>query len=1012
MANPPGMNLLKYLEDVCGRAGFYVVIVLLLHLVTAPVWAQQPVMRNYSVEDGLPSSEVYNVVQDQRGYIWFATDHGVARFDGYDFDTYTSADGLTGNTCFHLYEDYRGWMWTWDADGKLSYFRNDSIFQYEYNHLLPRSGVGVSEISIDNDNSLHVFYAAHTDYALIHISAAGEVIDKVPLEFRQAAPDRYNIVKAVALPHTRDIGVYLHQRLTYRHLENSTPIQIGKSKLLRNGKDIGCPEARVTRPFEFGGHRGSSGVEYYRNQRLVYRVVNGECAGSFEAETEVLDLWEDGKGDLWVGTSRGGYWFKNGEFTNPLKFLQRESISGLTEDHEGGMWLTTLEHGVYYCNDRSILNYDMETGLQDNEVRGLALGPTGALWAGLKNGSVMRVRGDTVEKVEIPPLGIRSYYSGFGYDREGRLLLPLRVGRIMRFDGVHTDTVTYGHAFYRHAHYSANGPLYLAGSYEVIIYDGESIAWASRWTAESVSYQFRVNAILDGPDNRVYLAGLRGLFVSTPDQLAPQQVPELTNRINDMVLFHDSILVCATSGHGLQFWDGHNLITINRESHRLTSDIINTLAIDNDTIYAGTSAGLSRIVVRDFEAGDFEVVHFTRRDGLSSNEIHDIVVSPSHIYLATNAGITFFPKGFITLPPTAPPVYIEGIELSSGDTSIEPKYTLDYKGNFITIRFTGLTYHNPGNLKYRYRLAGIDDRWRETRDRSVNFTTLPKGTYRFEVAAAMENSDEWSETTAPIAFEITPPYYDSWWFRSLMVLGLVALSYLVFVIRLRQIKRQEQEQTALNKRIAELELKALRSQMNPHFTFNTMNAIQNFISNNSGEEAQAYLGKFARLMRMILENSHQKTIAIEGEIELLRIYLDLEALRFQRPFTYQISLEEDIEADFDMIPPMLLQPYLENAIWHGFSSREGQGHIDIHFARQSNQMVCTIQDNGIGRKASAAGKSPNRSGHKSMGMSITHERLEAIQSDTGKPASAIIEDLQDEAGNALGTRVILRLPLL
>ena len=174
----------------------------------------------------------------------------------------------------------------------------------------------------------------------------------------------------------------------------------------------------------------------------------------------------------------------------------------------------------------------------------------------------------------------------------------------------------------------------------------------------------------------------------------------------------------------------------------------------------------------------------------------------------------------------------------------------------------------------------------------------------------------------------------------------------------------------------------------------------------------SYLTKFGRLMRLILEGSRDKAIPVETEVQLLNLYLELEALRFTPPFTYHIEVDKSIEADFDQLPPMLLQPYLENAIWHGLATKEGEGHIKVHMVRKGEQLLCTIEDNGIGREAAQALKSANKSKHRSMGMSITSERLQSLEHETGRKATAEVADLLHEDGRAAGTRITITIPLL
>ncbi|HEY1112153.1 MAG TPA: histidine kinase [Chitinophagaceae bacterium] len=229
-----------------------------------------------------------------------------------------------------------------------------------------------------------------------------------------------------------------------------------------------------------------------------------------------------------------------------------------------------------------------------------------------------------------------------------------------------------------------------------------------------------------------------------------------------------------------------------------------------------------------------------------------------------------------------------------------------------------------------------------------------------------------------------------------------------------QIQQFEAEHTKskLQKHAADLEMQALRAQMNPHFIFNCLNAINHFILKNETEIASDYLTKFARLIRMVLQSSSQKYIPLHDELETLKLYIGMESVRFRNHFSYTLHCHPSVEIEMMQIPPMLLQPFVENAIWHGLMHRTEGGKLTIDIEEQGGLLQCTIQDNGIGRSKAAELKSKSASFKKSMGMEITANRLQLLYNGNGSGANALnIVDLQDENGEALGTRVVLRIPI-
>lgn len=229
-----------------------------------------------------------------------------------------------------------------------------------------------------------------------------------------------------------------------------------------------------------------------------------------------------------------------------------------------------------------------------------------------------------------------------------------------------------------------------------------------------------------------------------------------------------------------------------------------------------------------------------------------------------------------------------------------------------------------------------------------------------------------------------------------------------------QIQQFEAEHTKakLQKHAADLEMQALRAQMNPHFIFNCLNAINHFILKNETEIASDYLTRFARLIRMVLQSSSQKYIALHDELETLKLYISMESVRFRNHFSYHLHCHPSVEIEMMQIPPMLLQPFVENAIWHGLMHRSEGGRLTIDIQEQGGVLVCTIEDNGIGRRRAAELKSKSASFKKSMGVEITANRLQMLYNGNGGGANALrIEDMEDENGEPLGTRVVLRIPI-
>ena len=294
------------------------------------------------------------------------------------------------------------------------------------------------------------------------------------------------------------------------------------------------------------------------------------------------------------------------------------------------------------------------------------------------------------------------------------------------------------------------------------------------------------------------------------------------------------------------------------------------------------------------------------------------------------------------------------------------------------------------------------------RDDYVAYTNIDPGTYTFRVKGT-NNDGVWNEEGTSMIVIINPPWYRTWWAYTLFALAFAGFIYALFRYRMNKIRMQHEIMLQKHK-AAELEMQALRAQMNPHFIFNSLNSINRFILQNNKEQASEYLTKFSRLVRLILQNSQASLITLESELEALELYLELEALRFNNRFSYKISVSDDTDPEVIKVPPLIIQPYAENAIWHGLMHKGSKGNLEIKIYKKDDVLYCKIIDDGIGRKKAGALKSKSASTNKSMGIKITESRIALMQMN-GSAKSVEIKDLVYADGSAAGTEVILRIPV-
>ena len=333
--------------------------------------------------------------------------------------------------------------------------------------------------------------------------------------------------------------------------------------------------------------------------------------------------------------------------------------------------------------------------------------------------------------------------------------------------------------------------------------------------------------------------------------------------------------------------------------------------------------------------------------------------------------------------------------------------TLEPDENDLEIEYTSLSFNNSNAIKYYYQLMGLDKNWQYNGNKtSVTYNSLKPGKYTFQVKYL--NNDGTESPVQQLVIRIKKPFYKTTLFITATLLSIIGLVFAWNRNRINNIKQQ----TFLKQQVAETEMKALRAQMNPHFIFNSLNSIQKYILKKEHFEASQYLTRFSRLIRLILDHSNQNTILLSSELDLLRLYIEMESLRFDNSFTHTINVDKNINAESYLIPSMLIQPYVENAIWHGLLHKEDKGHLALNFSlSDSNNLKVVIEDNGVGREKAREFKSKQVLKKKSYGMQITENRIAIINKTMNINATSDIVDLKDAFGNAIGTKVILNIPL-
>ena len=354
-------------------------------------------------------------------------------------------------------------------------------------------------------------------------------------------------------------------------------------------------------------------------------------------------------------------------------------------------------------------------------------------------------------------------------------------------------------------------------------------------------------------------------------------------------------------------------------------------------------------------------------------------------------------------------------DIANMDSLLQAKsVTLQPGQNFFSLNFSAIGYSFADDIQFAYKMEGFDDEWIMAGDRKfAYYSNLNGGTYQFKLKAK-NNEGIWNLKIYKLKLEVLVPFWEESWFHGLLVALAIFFTVLFYRYRINRAIETEKLKAAYEKQMAEVKMNSLTAQMNPHFIFNCLNSIEYYIIKNKPQKAADYLNRFSRLIRLILNNSRSNLVTLKNELEVLRLYIEIESLRFDNKFDYVVSMDKNINPYDIEIPPMLLQPYVENAIWHGLMHTEQKGLLEILLRLDEEaRLHCTIKDNGIGRAKAAALKSKSATRHKrkSMGMNITQDRLEMLKKLQGLEAVITVTDLKSSIGEGIGTQIDLLIPV-
>ncbi|MNJ86594.1 Sensor histidine kinase YpdA [compost metagenome] len=927
---------------------------------------------HFGIENGIPSSETYQVHQDRSGLLWILTDRGVVRYDGFRFEIFTIESGLSDNVNFRIVEDAQGGVWFVGLNGLLSVYKGGEMHPYKYNHILKKIfSIGrnvMTSFYVREDNS--VVYGI-TKKKVVSISDHGKVTDLLK---------DYKANHVYVFEHNNKFVI-----CDYSMTLEEIPVifnRQGKSRL------IGImPYGGTVRMKKYHG-------DYFAMSNRKLHVFYSGQFHLLPSEQEVISLDSDAE-FLYVGYYKNG--MKKFRFNSKTKelvlvqhYLPDYSISSVCKDKNGGLWMTTLEKGVFVLYDEAFTQLSIGGSPVDEEIRYVV---------GNKDKVVVTHYVGKWQQL-YPPYLLKNY----GKTLDWNTLVPFRNGFVFQKNQLDWSDWPEVDDSYEFAPHHVNETSVFG-----IKNDARAIEMVSGKSREVFDLKPIHKHRLAGiyllfhlvPHKKVFFLLNQGVFVFdlTASRAKGNYKLILQKRISQIKYSKEWGLLAYSNLEGLYHIDTETeKVSRFAPEVNLGKQILSIFFDEKSRLWVASEKGLHLLEKKE---GKVSAKLFLNRDLLSSREITCMYSYDNLLYLATKFGVQKIDFLKVKKQRSKNPIKLLCIRAFANNKLLEDKNVYSSKTDLIRISLANADLCKRNIYRYRFR---NDQTWTKSDKGEITLNDPADGKYNLEVAY-LNLRNEWSEPKHLLRFEVERVIFLRWYF----ILIYIALVGILFYVVLRYTVRAVNRKNQLLNRMVELERMALAAQMNPHFIFNSLNSIHSFLLYEENENAEKYLLRFAKLIRQTLANSRKSYITIEEEYETLKNYILLEKMRFKNTFDFTIDCDLRQLPIHACIPPMLIQPYVENAILHGLVKRPEGGQLLLKFYLEDEVLKVLIEDNGIGYSESKKEKGDSK--HKSYGTQITEERLKSLQGKNNSAYTVSITNAGASDPEFPGTRVIVTIPI-
>lgn len=961
------------------------VFIIISFFLSGICYARYPFYFQITSEEGLPSNEVYTIIQDQKGFIWIGCDAGIYKYDGFRFISFKS-DKQQSKSLSGLCESASGRIYCYSFKGQVFYVENDSL--HELNHNFKNIACIIS------DKQGNVWFN--------HAMGFSQYIEKENKWINYNAKNwtDKNVTENLTLNgRLNNDGsiIFLSSSGIVKYNQNKFELtEFNYEKFgLTSGNFFNIEANNTTWLFSFRG-----GIVYKKTNGTFTKHESKNLADILTERkiTNVIYL----QNKLWI-TTYSGLVIYNPENDLAEVLYPEFAFSNAIIDKEKNIWLSTLQNGILRIPDFNYLVWNKENnGLPHDILYKITTHGDSVFFAtvdgyvnilNLKTQEIKtfesEIKGD-IQQIYFDNSSNRLYYT------INNSLLYIENGKVKSFN----------HLFFPlKAMLHLNNEYFLSSSFGTHVYSNLSkpenpVLLTKEWS-RNINYNKKSNTLWIGTNN--------GLLAFKKEN----------NNWQQSNTFLDSTQIISFNFS--ENFEKLYTVTFKGEIYKIENDkIIKITELPTNVQANHMVYHLSKLICSTnkglwlYDLLNDKWKNISKEDGLATDNVQQARVVNNSIWLATGNGLQKIPineEDDLILSK----IYIKNILVNGEKINHDNSIQINYNQS-ITIYPEAVAYKSNGKFKYAYRINAVDSNWSVIPGNSeqIDLLKLPSGANTIELKIIDHKGFD-SENTVTLSVYVNPPYWQKWWFYLVIALSVLIAAYFIFRKRiavLQERQAKEIERLNLENELRLTQQAALKAQMNPHFIFNVLNSIKGFIYENDKKNAASYLSNFADLIRRVLELSNSPFVKLDQELEALELYIKLEAMLLQKDFIYSIQIDENIDTNAIQIPALIIQPYVENAFKHGLRHKEGLKKLEIHLHKpKENLLQIEIMDNGIGREASDKINKANSRKHESFASAAIEKRINLLNHEKDGIIGVEFIDLKGENNLPAGTKVILRITL-